>query len=83
MVDAQERHIPILLLTGSLDSAALIAEQTKESLQKLGYSVSMRSVFGIGHDYYRNSRFLNDTAWEFLEQLSLEYPPYWKEYSFK
>lgn len=82
-VDAQERHIPILLLTGSLDSAATIAEQTKESLLKLGFSVSLRSVFGIGHDYYRNSRFLNDAAWEFLEQQSLEYPPYWKEYNFR
>ena len=42
----------------------------------------MRELVTLGHDYYSESRYINDAAWDFLKQHRLEFPPYFTLYDF-
>jgi poly(3-hydroxybutyrate) depolymerase len=81
-ITAEERKVPMLLLLGGGDLRLDHARLTQNILGERGFSIELRELVTLGHDYYSESRYINDAAWDFLKQHRLEFPPYFTLYDF-
>jgi poly(3-hydroxybutyrate) depolymerase len=82
LTDYAERKIPLFIAVGDRDAffPLSVVRATRDALVAAGIPVELWEIPRHTHDYYSESRSINDRAWKFLTKLALDKDPAWKEY---
>lgn len=83
VIQAASRKIPIAIWIGTRDQYFSLdaVRKTRDELRRQDFPVEVIEMQGFDHNYYSHSAEVNDGAWRFLKDHSIQSPPMWNSYS--
>jgi poly(3-hydroxybutyrate) depolymerase len=84
-VGVAKRKSPIAIFVGTRDRFFHLdaVRDTRDQLNRQGFSVELTEISGHDHNYYDSAAKINQSAWDFLKKHQLTEDPQYEQYNWK